>query len=863
MYTKYLGLQGKPFHAALGSRLLYANAAYQEAYIKLLDWVYERKGLAVLSGDAGTGKTTLLRNLLSNFQAEPTVRCLFFSYTGLTFAALLNFVCEDLELEVKKEGTGLRLQALTDFLQARSHQGETIALLLDEAHSLSVEVLKQIPLLVSSHPADPPLLQIILSGRHPEFRDKLQHPDLAQLRQRIGLHCQLGRLTNEEVPAFIHHRLRAGGSEKRHPFSPEALRLITSYTKGVPRTINAICDSALQVADASAQKRISAKIVLEAARTLQFQEETGAARPEPETIESEPEGWKRAMLPGIVLEPAQPRSWSLVWIWEKITGKVSQGRGIPLLHFFVLQKMWMRGTASVLVLLCLAALTFHIIGQGAPQIQERAESLVTFSPQPHEQSLDSPEKPSLMRATHAVPELASSAHAVTSPQTAKRGQVLFDMLVRKYPKIQPFVWGLMTPYPAVALFLPEAEWAALSKEDQVSLTLYVKEWIPKVKAHPARHLAAFRTEPGYASLRTKVANLCTDCWVIGAGRLTLDQQGVLLDRVVVQGDTLWEKSESHDRGMKASEFQPGYAVVASGVPEGPANAIRWRTAGQQFAYVPYSTESLARAEGPARTRHAKTAVDNGPQRASLNEPESMTTPAKTDALSARHTTEEQPQRRAAPVHRGGKEEKTQAEVKKGRTRSVQTVTLNSVPRRVSKQRPRKENHTQLGQRDVSHGGRALLENAEKGNLSTVKLLLETGVSPNERLSGGWTALMMATIHGHIAIVKMLLDHGADVHAQNNRGMTALMYAAWNKHAAIVQTLLAHGARLDTKDQDGWTALQYAKDTRLQSSTQTGSAAIVALLQKAKVRRQLLHLAPPESQQIGSIDLRDLHSGRIY
>jgi ankyrin repeat protein len=123
--------------------------------------------------------------------------------------------------------------------------------------------------------------------------------------------------------------------------------------------------------------------------------------------------------------------------------------------------------------------------------------------------------------------------------------------------------------------------------------------------------------------------------------------------------------------------------------------------------------------------------------------------------------------------------------------------------------------------------------------------------------------MMATIHGHIAIVKMLLDHGADVHAQNNRGMTALMYAAWNKHAAIVQTLLAHGARLDTKDQDGWTALQYAKDTRLQSSTQTGSAAIVALLQKAKVRRQLLHLAPPESQQIGSIDLRDRHSGRIY
>jgi hypothetical protein len=117
------------------------------------------------------------------------------------------------------------------------------------------------------------------------------------------------------------------------------------------------------------------------------------------------------------------------------------------------------------------------------------------------------------------------------------------------------VWGLATATPAIALLIPESEWNTLAKGDQVSLTLYLEGLIPAVRADPDQYLEEFRAAPIYETFRTKVASLCGDCWVIGVGHLTADTKSILFDKVIVQGDSLWEKDFPDERGVKASEFR--------------------------------------------------------------------------------------------------------------------------------------------------------------------------------------------------------------------------------------------------------------------------------------------------------------------
>ncbi len=151
------------------------------------------------------------------------------------------------------------------------------------------------------------------------------------------------------------------------------------------------------------------------------------------------------------------------------------------------------------------------------------------------------------------------APGVSQGQSAERGREVFKAIAKRYPKVQPIVWGLATARPQVALFVPETEWAKLARGGQISLTLYVEGLIPTVRANPDRYIG----DPSDAALRAKVARLCADCWVVGTGRLTLDGEGVLFEKVVVQGDSGWEKSHPRYRGVKASEFRQGLSSRTS------------------------------------------------------------------------------------------------------------------------------------------------------------------------------------------------------------------------------------------------------------------------------------------------------------
>ena len=158
-----------------------------------------------------------------------------------------------------------------------------------------------------------------------------------------------------------------------------------------------------------------------------------------------------------------------------------------------------------------------------------------------------------------------AAPAPSQSPTAQRGQALLEALAQHYPQMQPTAWGLATDNPRLALFLPQAEWAKLSKEDQVSLTLYVESLIPDVLTYPERYLEIDHNEPHSRLLLMKVATLCAECWLIGVGRLTLNEKGVIPEKVVVEGDSVWERDDPRGRGVKASEFRRGpYAVALVG-----------------------------------------------------------------------------------------------------------------------------------------------------------------------------------------------------------------------------------------------------------------------------------------------------------
>jgi general secretion pathway protein A len=268
MYIDYFGFQEKPFSVTPDPRFFYTNPGYQEAYASLLYGIHERRGFIVLTGEIGTGKTTLVRRLMENM--EPNVRFVFFYNTTLTFEELLDFVCDELGLSIKEIGRLQKIQMLNAFLMEQLMRKGTVVLLIDEAQNLGEEVLENLRLLSNLETSTEKLLQIVLVGQ-PELETKLNHHELRQLKQRISIQCRLERLDDEEVGPFIAYRLNAVGYKRQQLFLPEAIQEVAYYSKGFPRLINILCDNALLIAYATSQKRITGDIIREAAGDLRLE----------------------------------------------------------------------------------------------------------------------------------------------------------------------------------------------------------------------------------------------------------------------------------------------------------------------------------------------------------------------------------------------------------------------------------------------------------------------------------------------------------------------------------------------------------------------------------------------------------------
>ena len=285
MYNRYFGFLESPFSVTPDPRFFYTNPVYQEAYATLRYGIEAKKGFIVITGEVGTGKTTLLRKLLHNL--EDTVHSVFIFNTYPSFLELLQFTLHDLGLAPKDTSKVTMLQELGDYLIQQHKQGHTVAALIDEAQNLSDAVLEDLRLLSNLETDREKLLQIVLVGQ-PELETKLEQPVLRQLKQRVALRCRLGPLKDDEVGPYIDFRLRTAGYKGKSLFHRDAIQQIAFYSQGIPRLMNIICDNVLLTAYAESKKILSPDMIKEVARDLRIGSEVQVTKAAPAPAVSVP-----------------------------------------------------------------------------------------------------------------------------------------------------------------------------------------------------------------------------------------------------------------------------------------------------------------------------------------------------------------------------------------------------------------------------------------------------------------------------------------------------------------------------------------------------------------------------------------------
>ena len=266
MNLAFFGLKEHPFNATPDPRFLHLTQGHREALAQLVYGVQERKGFLLLTGEVGTGKTTLVQALLRRL--DDTTAVAYVTNSLLPFEGILEYALEDLGVAKPGESHTQRLIAFQHFLIERSRAGQHTALILDEAQNLEPRTLEQIRLLSNFETASEKILQILLIGQ-PELREHLDLPGLRQLKQRIGLRTSLPLLTAQDTAEYMRTRLRVAGARDLDLFSAGAVATITRYAGGIPRLVNTVSDHCLLIAYADQVRRISREVAEEAIAYLE------------------------------------------------------------------------------------------------------------------------------------------------------------------------------------------------------------------------------------------------------------------------------------------------------------------------------------------------------------------------------------------------------------------------------------------------------------------------------------------------------------------------------------------------------------------------------------------------------------------
>ncbi|MFC1806955.1 XrtA/PEP-CTERM system-associated ATPase [Candidatus Omnitrophota bacterium] len=242
MYKDFYGFKENPFNITSDPHFMYLSKRHQEAFAFLLYGIRERKGFIEITGDIGTGKTTLCRALLNELNSD--TKTAFILNPRLSESQFVRAIVEDFGLPLRRNTKVDMINALNIFLTEQHSFGNNVVLIIDEAQNLKKSVLEEVRLLSNLETEKDKLFQIILVGQ-PELKQKLSSPGLAQLKQRISIRYHMSPLDKEDLAPYICRRLSVAGSNGDVVFNDDALETIYTYSKGVPRLINIVCDRTL------------------------------------------------------------------------------------------------------------------------------------------------------------------------------------------------------------------------------------------------------------------------------------------------------------------------------------------------------------------------------------------------------------------------------------------------------------------------------------------------------------------------------------------------------------------------------------------------------------------------------------------
>ena len=319
MYLQFYGLRELPFEVTSNPKYLYLTPKHREALSTLEYGLSAAKAITLLVGEAGTGKTTLLRAALESERGRH-VSSLFLHNPTLTRSEFLQMLAKLFQLDpaLAASKTALLLE-LERVLRERRARGQVTALIIDEAQSLSDELLEEVRLLANSETDTEKLLPLVLAGQ-PELRDRLNATGLRQLKQRVTLRCEIAPFTLQETAAYVAWRTKIAGGDAGRLFTREAVMLIHERSGGIPRTINVLCDNALLTGFGLGRQPVDRSIVLEVARDLDLETERPAAAPPVEEHTEENPGdagldpdpamrdSREAMVPDRLMFAAAPRT---------------------------------------------------------------------------------------------------------------------------------------------------------------------------------------------------------------------------------------------------------------------------------------------------------------------------------------------------------------------------------------------------------------------------------------------------------------------------------------------------------------------------------------------------------------------------
>jgi general secretion pathway protein A len=280
MYKEFFGLRANPFNVNPDPRYLYLTRHTEEALACLTYGIQSRKGFVLLTGEVGTGKTTLINKLMEWLRLQQVATAFIFN-SRMDVPQLLDFMMADFGIPCDTKSNSAILQRLYNWLLDRYRAGETAVLIIDESQNLSDEVLEEIRMLTNLETFTEKLLQIVLVGQ-PELEQRLKQPQLRQLRQRLTLRAKTHAFNLEETKSYISQRLRIAGSNGDQIFSDEAATSIFKYATGIPRVINLLCEHCLVSAFVDQKKVVTNDIVDSVARDFDLVDGTaGAMMPAP------------------------------------------------------------------------------------------------------------------------------------------------------------------------------------------------------------------------------------------------------------------------------------------------------------------------------------------------------------------------------------------------------------------------------------------------------------------------------------------------------------------------------------------------------------------------------------------------------